>query len=450
MKKQTIRIFSILCALAVLNTFLPAAYSEEGAETARNMPVLTEATPSGETTGEEPAPGQELPASATAEEEAEEEETSSAEAEEGQPAPAAAEEEQPDEAAEEEEAPASAEGEETPAEGEQPAEAEELGEEQPAEVQEEMTEETEAETEEEAEETETAAEEEAGTDETGAEAEGEAEEAGAGAETETETEEAETETEETETEETVVEETETAETETEETEAEETGETETASEETETTTEEEAEAEGTKAEETAVEETAVEESETEETGTEEEPEPEEGEEPEADADRIMLDMGYVQVMVIRRNGTNLYGEKSPEAEAVGSLEHGDVAWIRAAGDIWGELYREAESEPLYLNLNNVVLLQGEVEYSIPIRKVRLVSTLDGLAEVGEGTEITITAEFSGFAEDEITDITWLYRPEDDSDGSFLEIEGAHDFVYTYTVTPENIHNEWRVVLTLQS
>ena len=89
-----------------------------------------------------------------------------------------------------------------------------------------------------------------------------------------------------------------------------------------------------------------------------------------------------------------------------------------------------------------------MSYDIPIRKVRLTSTLDGMTEIEEGAEVTITAEFSGFLEDEIVDILWQYRAEDDD--AFCDIDEANGFVFTYSVSDENIHNEWRIVLTLKS
>ena len=60
----------------------------------------------------------------------------------------------------------------------------------------------------------------------------------------------------------------------------------------------------------------------------------------------------------------------------------------------------------------------------------------------------MTAEFSGFMEDEIADITWQYRSGEEED--FRTVDDAAGLVYTYAVTEENIHNEWRIVLTLRS
>ena len=208
--------------------------------------------------------------------------------------------------------------------------------------------------------------------------------------------------------------------------------------------------EGDTAEEETTEEPAAEETSDEAIAGTEAAEETPAEESDDDPDQVMLENGYVKVMVIRENGTNLYPGKDADAEAVSSLNHGDVVWVKAAGGIWAEVYEEEDSSPLFLNLNNVMLLTGEVEYDIPIRKVRLTSTLDGLTEIAEGTEITITAEFSGFMEDEIAEITWQYRAENDEEGAFTDIEDAHGFTYSYFVSAENVHNEWRIILTLKS
>ena len=71
MKKRTIKILSVLCALVMLVTFLPAALSEEVTETVQDTPELTEVATSDEPAGEEPAPAateEEQPASAVEEE----------------------------------------------------------------------------------------------------------------------------------------------------------------------------------------------------------------------------------------------------------------------------------------------------------------------------------------------------------------------------------------------
>ena len=152
---------------------------------------------------------------------------------------------------------------------------------------------------------------------------------------------------------------------------------------------------------------------------------------------VFLDMGY--------------DRQEDDVIAVSSIDHGETVWAKPAGGMWAEVYQEEEaSVPLYFNMNNVMLLMGEVEYNVPIRKVKLTSTLDGLTEIKKGTEITITADISGFVEDEIVKITWQYRPADAEDDTFYDIEGAEGFTYTYTVDAQNIHNEWRIVLTLKS
>ena len=162
----------------------------------------------------------------------------------------------------------------------------------------------------------------------------------------------------------------------------------------------------------------------------------------------MLNAGYVRVMVIRQNGTSLFAEQDEHAEAVGSLACGEIVWAKPAGNIWGEIYQGEESEPLYFNLNNAALQLGEVGYDVPVRKVKLSSTLEGLTEIDEGSWVVINAEISGFTADEIAEITWQYRAAEDEE--FCDIEDAHDFMYIYPISSENVHYEWRIVLTIKS
>lgn len=84
---------------------------------------------------------------------------------------------------------------------------------------------------------------------------------------------------------------------------------------------------------------------------------------------------------------------------------------------------------------------------VPERSVKLVSTLDGLTEIYEGTEIVMTVEISGFSEEDIASVTWQYRPADEED--FYDIEGADGLTYTYPISAENIHYEWRIMLTMK-
>ena len=203
------------------------------------------------------------------------------------------------------------------------------------------------------------------------------------------------------------------------------------------------------AEEPAAEEQADEETEEgEEVPVEEESVREEEEEQDRAAEEEMLNAGYVRVMVIRQNGTSLFAEQDEHAEAVGSLACGDIVWAKPAGNIWGEVYRGEDSEPLYLNLNNAALQLGEVGYDVPVRKVTLSSTLEGLTEIDEGSWVVINAEISGFTADEIAEITWQYRAAEDEE--FCDIEDAHDFMYIYPISSENVHYEWRIVLTIKS
>ena len=202
------------------------------------------------------------------------------------------------------------------------------------------------------------------------------------------------------------------------------------------------------AEESVAEEAAEETEENEEASVEEEPAREEEPEQNQAIEEEMLNAGYVRVMVIRQNGTSLFAEQDEHAEAVGSLACGDIVWAKPAGNIWGEVYRGEDSEPLYFNLNNAALQLGEVGYDVPVRKVTLSSTLEGLTEIDEGSWVVINAEISGFTADEIAEITWQYRAAEDEE--FCDIEDAHDFMYIYPISSENVHYEWRIVLTIKS
>ncbi len=167
-----------------------------------------------------------------------------------------------------------------------------------------------------------------------------------------------------------------------------------------------------------------------------------------ESDLRMLEAGCIRVMVIRENGTALYASREENAEPVSSLACGDVIWARPVGEIWGEVYLDEESGPLYFNLNNVMLQLGEVGYDVPIRRVKLSSSLEGLTEITEGTFVVMSAEISGFMTDEIADITWQYRASEDEE--FTDIEDAKGFTYVYPVSAENLHYEWRIVLTIKS
>ena len=91
--------------------------------------------------------------------------------------------------------------------------------------------------------------------------------------------------------------------------------------------------------------------------------------------------------------------------------------------------------------------EAETTEEAPVRTVKLISSLDGLTEIEEGTEIVMTVDMTGFTEDEIESVTWQYRPADETE--FHDIEDEHGLTYTYPVSAENIYYEWRIVLTMK-
>ena len=78
----------------------------------------------------------------------------------------------------------------------------------------------------------------------------------------------------------------------------------------------------------------------------------------------------------------------------------------------------------------------------PVRGIELHSTLDGLAEVEEGTTINMEVILIGVDPSEILNVTWMYSEDDGK--TFHIMEDVNGLTYSYIVTPENVHNLWRV------
>ena len=78
----------------------------------------------------------------------------------------------------------------------------------------------------------------------------------------------------------------------------------------------------------------------------------------------------------------------------------------------------------------------------PVRGIELHSTLDGLAEVEEGTTINMEVILIGVDPSEVLNVTWMYSEDDGK--TFHIMEDVNGLTYSYIVTPENVHNLWRV------
>lgn len=74
------------------------------------------------------------------------------------------------------------------------------------------------------------------------------------------------------------------------------------------------------------------------------------------------------------------------------------------------------------------------------RSVKVVSSLEGVETVEEGTSITLTAELTGFDDVEY-EIQWQ-RSTDGTD--WEDVDGANDIEYTFDITEETDGYLWRV------
>ena len=215
-------------------------------------------------------------------------------------------------------------------------------------------------------------------------------------------------------------------------------------EETENTEETEEEANG--------EETDEEEKEDED-GEEEEPEeePEETEEPETQTDsEEMLALGYFKALIVISEGADIFESMEEDAEPVDHLEAGTELWIRPTEDeAWAEIYRaeDEETPARYIRWDDVIINQKpETEEELPARSIVISSTISTMEYIPLGAEITMTAELINFREDDECVFQWMYY--DESIEEFIEIEGANEPVYTYSITMENIRYNWKLVVTI--
>ena len=84
-----------------------------------------------------------------------------------------------------------------------------------------------------------------------------------------------------------------------------------------------------------------------------------------------------------------------------------------------------------------------LQYSKPVRTVRITSSLEGVDEVYSGTQVTLTAVPEGFEDVDYT-VQWSYETPDHE---IHEIAGANELVYTYDINAENAGYIYHVVLT---
>lgn len=150
-----------------------------------------------------------------------------------------------------------------------------------------------------------------------------------------------------------------------------------------------------------------------------------GTEDAAETTEAQPEQGTETVVPEGGTGENVEGEQpvikeetdSPDAEEVKSEE---------------ETPEEEKSEE--------ELLPEEEEVEKVERSVKVVSSLEGVETVEEGTSITLTAELTGF-----DDVEYEIQWQQSTDGvDWEDVDGANDIEYTFDITEETDGYLWRV------
>ena len=163
----------------------------------------------------------------------------------------------------------------------------------------------------------------------------------------------------------------------------------------------------------------------------------------------LLALGYYGTQIVMSEGADIFESMEEEAEPVDHLEAGTELWIRPTEDeAWAEIYRADEEATIqYIRWDDVIINQKpETEEELPARSIVISSTISTMEYIPLGAEITMTAELINFREDDECVFQWMYY--DESIEEFIEIEGANEPVYTYSITMENIRYNWKLVVTI--
>lgn len=177
------------------------------------------------------------------------------------------------------------------------------------------------------------------------------------------------------------------------------------------------------------------------------------EEPEdLPTDEEMLALGYYGIQVVMSDGADIFNSMEEGAEPAAHIDAGEVCWIRPTEDAtWAVIYRADEKNPAqYLRWEDVVINQkpeiGEEEEELPARSIEISSTLWGMKSIPLGQEITMTAELINFLEDDICTFQWQYL--DEVTDTYIDIDGANELTYVYTIDTDNFFYTWRLVVII--
>ena len=164
----------------------------------------------------------------------------------------------------------------------------------------------------------------------------------------------------------------------------------------------------------------------------------------------LAEQGFLTGAVIREEGAALYGTMEAETEPAAWLEAGTTLFVKIEDDTWGRIQTVTDEETVvcgFMKLDELALTtDGEQAEKLPVRTIRVVSSLDDVAVVTVGTEVELKAELSGFSAEDHYTVQWQYTP--DGGKTVKDAEGADGLTYRYRVDKTNYTYGWRVKVTL--
>ena len=134
---------------------------------------------------------------------------------------------------------------------------------------------------------------------------------------------------------------------------------------------------------------------------------------------------------------------APGGAAIGSVGRGQMIGIGSVADGWALI--QAGGMTGYVSSGCVALYNTEAAPEEKIRSIRISTSIDGMAQVREGTVVALTATLSGF-EDDVYTVQWQYST--DGGATAIDIGGACSLVYAYRLSPDNFNYMYRIVVTI--
>lgn len=190
----------------------------------------------------------------------------------------------------------------------------------------------------------------------------------------------------------------------------------------------------------------------EETSEEEVPESEATETPAVLTEEEMTELGYRTAVVIRTEGAGLFAAMDDQTVPSIQMAAGTMLMIRIEDETWAAAQMQAEDgTPCtgYVKLDDIALvLDGKQEEELPVRSIRVTSTIQAGTVITVGTEVFLSAELEGFREDDLYEVQWQYSP--DGGETVLDMEGANGLTHSYRIDKQNYAYVWRLVITLRS